>query len=57
MSVPIHWSPEGLPVGIQFGAAIGEEALLLQLATQLERAAPWRERIPASPEIKGQARL
>lgn len=41
MSVPMHWSEGGLPVGVQFGASHGGEAALLQLAAQLEEANPW----------------
>eukprot|EP00163_Fabomonas_tropica_P023295 TRINITY_DN4058_c0_g1_i1.p1 TRINITY_DN4058_c0_g1~~TRINITY_DN4058_c0_g1_i1.p1 ORF type:complete len:501 (-),score=64.91 TRINITY_DN4058_c0_g1_i1:2222-3724(-) len=41
MSVPMHWSESGLPVGVQFGARHGNEAGLLQLAAQLEEANPW----------------
>ena len=42
MSVPMGWSEQDrLPCGVQFTGARGEDALLLQLATQLEQAAPW----------------
>lgn len=44
MSVPLGWSDDGLPIGIHFSAAPGQEALLLALALELEAAAPWRER-------------
>lgn len=46
MSVPLGWSSEGLPIGSQFQAGLGQEALLLDLAFQLEEAAPWAEKWP-----------
>ena len=46
MSVPLHWNAAGLPIGMQFVARLGEDATLLRLAGQLERAQPWFERRP-----------
>jgi amidase len=47
MSVPLHWTGEGLPIGIQLVGRPGDEVTLLALAAQLEAAAPWGHRRPA----------
>jgi len=46
LSLPLHTSVEGLPIGMQLVAASGGEAVLLRLAAQLEVAAPWAHRQP-----------
>jgi len=45
MSLPLHWTADGLPLGVQCVGRMGDEALLLQLATQLEQAVPWFGRL------------
>jgi amidase len=46
MSVPLYWTENGLPCGVQFLARIGDEAALLRMAGQLEKAKPWADKKP-----------
>ncbi|MDQ0352236.1 amidase [Alkalibacillus filiformis] len=41
MSVPGYWTDDNVPIGMQFKANVGEDHLLFQLASQIERASPW----------------
>jgi len=45
-SLPLHWTPQGLPVGVQIAGRVGEEATLFALAAQFEQARPWFGRRP-----------
>ena len=46
VSLPLCQTRDGLPLGAHFMAPIGADALLLQLAAELEQAVPWRDRLP-----------
>ncbi|MFN4184489.1 MAG: amidase [Hyphomonas sp.] len=46
MSVPLAWSPSGLPIGAMFSGRRGDDALLFELALELEAARPWANRKP-----------
>jgi amidase len=46
ITLPLHWSEEGLPLGVMLGAQFGAETTLLRVSGQLETAAPWRHRHP-----------
>ena len=46
ISLPLHWSDDGLPIGVQLVAPFGREDVLLRVAAQLEAAQPWTDRRP-----------
>ncbi|MBT5779153.1 MAG: amidase, partial [Rhodospirillaceae bacterium] len=46
VSLPLHWTEGGLPVGMQFAATMNGEATLIRLAAQLEEAQPWADKRP-----------
>jgi len=46
-SVPLHWTEDGLPIGIHLAAAYGEDATLIALCAELEQAAPWAHQRPS----------
>ncbi|MDT5334647.1 MAG: amidase [Mycobacterium sp.] len=45
ISLPLHWTADGLPLGVQFVAPLAGEALLIRLAAQLEQAVRWADRV------------
>lgn len=47
INVPLNWTDAGIPIGVQFAAAWGEEAVLISLAAELEGERPWRHRRPS----------
>ena len=46
ISLPLHWSTSGLPIGTHIHANYGNEEELLRLALELEQAKPWSNQWP-----------
>jgi amidase len=46
ITLPLHWTADGLPLGVLFGGRYGDEATLFRLAGQMEQALPWKDRHP-----------
>jgi amidase len=46
ISLPLYWTPGGLPIGVQIAGRFGGEATLMRVASQLEQARPWANRKP-----------
>ena len=44
MTVPIHWTPDGIPVGVQMVGRNNDEATLIRVSAQLEQARPWKDK-------------
>jgi amidase len=53
ISLPMYWSPDGIPIGVQLAGRYLEEELLLSVAAQLEKAAPWAHRAPPLLDLSG----
>ena len=53
ISLPLHTSNDGLPIGMQLVGASGSESLLLRVSAQLEEALPWAGRVPALHVSRG----
>ncbi|MEE2033171.1 amidase [Rhodococcus chondri] len=53
ISVPLHWTADEVPLGVQFVAPLGGEGLLLSLAAELEQAQPWFDRQPPLLPVGG----
>ena len=48
VSLPLHVSASGLPIGVQIVAGAFRDGQLIRVASQIEEAAPWAHRIAAS---------
>jgi amidase len=47
VSLPLHWTADGLPAGVMLAGRMGDEATLISLSAQVEAARPWKARHPA----------
>src|SRR5258708_12261693 len=49
-SLPLHWTPGGLPVGVMASARVGDDGTLIALSAQLERPRPWPDPPPPASQ-------
>jgi amidase len=54
-SLPLGWSDDGLPIGLQFAAKMGDEATIFRLAAQIEQAQPWKDKRPVLGQTAGKS--
>ena len=47
VSLPLHWTDAGLPIGVMLAGRMGDEATLISLSAQIETARPWHDRHPS----------
>jgi len=47
VSLPLHWTDRGLPIGVMLAGRMGDEATLISLSAQIETARPWHDRHPS----------
>lgn len=52
VSLPLHWTADGLPIGVHLAAPFGEDARLMTLSADLERARPWADRRPPAENLR-----
>jgi len=45
-SLPLHWTADGLPMGVMLAGLPGQDGPLFSLCGQVEAAAPWHDRRP-----------
>jgi amidase len=55
ISLPLHRTGDGLPIGVQLTGGPWDEATLIRVASQLERAAPWADRRPDAEALAAAA--
>jgi amidase len=56
VSVPLHWSEAGLPIGSHLQGRPADEATLLRLSAQIEKARPWANKHPQTDSERGSSR-
>ena len=53
ISIPVAWTDDGIPVGTQLAGRRGDDALLIRVAHDIERAQHWSDRAPDNIQLEG----